>query len=81
MNAALVKKGSNKGLCHLYDAATQNYRALKAAKTDSLEMVLTVILQQCVAYCTQTSLDIDCKLPVEQSFASSIDDMCLACKK
>ena len=30
--------------CHLYDAATQHYRALKSAKADSFETLLTVIL-------------------------------------
>ena len=30
----------------MYDAATQYYRALKAAESDSLDIVLTVILQQ-----------------------------------
>ena len=41
-----VKNGSNKELCHLYDAVIQHYRALKAAKIDSIQTVLTVILQQ-----------------------------------
>ena len=41
-----VKNGSDKELRRLYDAATQHYRALKAAKTDSFDTVLTVILQQ-----------------------------------
>ena len=33
-------------LRRLYDAATKHYRALKAAKSDSFDTVLTVILQQ-----------------------------------
>ena len=41
-----VKNGSDKEIHPLYDAATQHYRPLKAAKADSFEMLLTVILQQ-----------------------------------
>ena len=41
-----VKNDSNKELHHLYDAAIPHYRALKAAKNDSFEAVLNVILQQ-----------------------------------
>ena len=41
-----VKNGSEKELCRLCDAATQHYRALKAANSDSFDTVLTVILQQ-----------------------------------
>ena len=41
-----MKNGSNKELRRLYDAPTQHYRALKAAKSDSFDTVLTVILQQ-----------------------------------
>ena len=41
-----MKSGSEKELRRLYDAATQHYRALKVAKTDSFDTVLTVILQQ-----------------------------------
>ena len=41
-----VKNGSDKELRRLYDAATQHYRVLKAAKSDSFDTVLTVILQQ-----------------------------------
>ena len=46
VDAVPVKSGSEKELRRLYDAATQHYRALKAAKTDSFDTVLTVILQQ-----------------------------------
>ena len=46
MDVVPVKNGRDKELCHLYDAAIQHYRALKAAKMDSFETVLTVILQQ-----------------------------------
>ena len=35
-----------KEIHRLYDAATQHYRALKAAKADSFQTLLTVILQQ-----------------------------------
>ena len=41
-----VKNGSDKEFSCLYDAATQHYRALKAAKNSSFETVLTVILKQ-----------------------------------
>ena len=41
-----LKNGSDKELCRLYDAATQHYRALKAAKSDLFDTVLSVILQQ-----------------------------------
>ena len=41
-----VKNVRDKELRRLYDAATQHYRALKAAKSDSFDKVLTVILQQ-----------------------------------
>ena len=40
------KEHSNNELRRLYDAATQHYWVLKAAKSDSFEMVLTVILKQ-----------------------------------
>ena len=46
VNAVPVKNGSDKELCHLYDAATQYYRGLKAAKNDSFDTVLTLMLQQ-----------------------------------
>ena len=46
VDAVPVKNGSDKELRRLYDAATQHYRALKAAKSDSFDTVLTVILQQ-----------------------------------
>ena len=46
VDAVPVKSGSEKELRRLYDAATQHYRALKAAKADSFDTVLTVILQQ-----------------------------------
>ena len=46
VDAVRVKNGSEKELRRLYDAATQHYRALKAAKSDSFDTVLTVILQQ-----------------------------------
>ena len=42
----LVKNGSDKELRRLYDAATQHYRALKSAKNDSFDTVLTVVPQQ-----------------------------------
>ena len=41
-----VKNGSDKEPCRHYDAATHHYRALKEAKSDSFDTVLTVILQQ-----------------------------------
>ena len=46
VDAVPVKNGSNKELRRLCDAATQHYRVLKAAKNDSFDRVLTVILQQ-----------------------------------
>ena len=46
VDAVPVKNGSENELRRLYDAATQHYRALKAAKRDSFDTVLTVILQQ-----------------------------------
>ena len=46
MDALPVKNGSEKEICRLYDAATLHYRALKAAKADLFETLLTVILQQ-----------------------------------
>ena len=46
VDAVPVKNSSDKELRRLYDAATQHYRALKAAKSDSFDTVLTVILQQ-----------------------------------
>ena len=46
VDAIPVKNGSDRELRRLYDAATQHYRALKAAKHDSFDTVLTVILQQ-----------------------------------
>ena len=41
-----MKNKSDKELRRLYDAATQHYRALKAAMSDLFDTVLTVILQQ-----------------------------------
>lgn len=41
-----VKSSSGKEVCRLYVAATQHYEVLKAAKNNSFEAVLTVILQQ-----------------------------------
>ena len=120
VEAVPVKNGSDKEIRRLYDAATQHYRALKAAKADSFETLLTVILQQKldektrlkwaefnsdndnVPPCTELLkfLDLharhlesvsltshkqtsgsDRKLPVKQSFATSAEDACLACKK
>ena len=46
VDAVPVKNGNDKELRRLYDAVTQHYRALKAAKSDSFDTVLTVILQQ-----------------------------------
>ena len=46
VDAVPVKNGNDKELRRLYDIATQHYRALKAAKQDSFDTVLTVILQQ-----------------------------------
>ena len=46
MNAVPVKNGSDKELRLLYDAVTQHYPALKAAKNDLFAFVLTMILQQ-----------------------------------
>ena len=46
VGAAPVKNGSEKEIRRLCDAATQHYCALKAAKADSFETLLTVILQQ-----------------------------------
>ena len=46
MDEVPVKNGSDKEFGNLCDAATQHYRALKAAKNDSFDTVLTVILQQ-----------------------------------
>ena len=46
MDAVPVKNGSEKELRRLYDAATRYYRALKEAKSDSFDTVLTVILKQ-----------------------------------
>ena len=119
-DAIPVKNGSNKELCHPYDAVMQYYRALKAAKNDSFETVLTVTLQQKPDKKTRLKwagfnsdcknvplwteflkfLDLhaghlesvshsahkqasgsDWKLPVKQSYSTSTDDMCLACKK
>ena len=42
MDAVPVKNGSDKELRCLYDAATQHYRALKAAKAESFKLLLTV---------------------------------------
>ena len=39
-----VKNSSDKEIRCLHDAATQHYRALKAAKADSFDALLTVIL-------------------------------------
>ena len=45
-DAVLVKNGSDKEIRRLYDTAAQHYWVLTAAKNDSFETVLTVILQQ-----------------------------------
>ena len=39
VDAVPVKNRSDKELCRLYDAATQHYRTLKAAKSDSFDTV------------------------------------------
>ena len=41
-----MKNGRDKELRCLYDAGTQHYQALKEAKSDSFDTVLTVMLQQ-----------------------------------
>ena len=41
-----VKSGSDKELCHLYDAVMQHYQALKGVKNDLFHTVLTGIIQQ-----------------------------------
>ena len=46
VDATPVKNDSEKEIHRLYDAATQHYHAMKAAKADSFKMLLTVILQQ-----------------------------------
>ena len=46
VDAAPVKNGSERDIRPLCDAATQHYRELKAAKPNSFETLLTVILQQ-----------------------------------
>ena len=46
MDALPAKNGSDKEICRLSDAATKHYRPLKAAKADSFDTLLTVILQQ-----------------------------------
>ena len=46
VDAVPMKNRSEKELRRLYDAATQHYRALREAKNDSFDTVLTVILQQ-----------------------------------
>ena len=46
MDVIPVKNGSDKELHRLYDDVTQHYQELKAAKSDSIEMLLTVILLQ-----------------------------------
>ena len=46
VDALPVKNGSRKEIRHLFDAATQHYKMLKAAKADSFKTLLTVILQQ-----------------------------------
>ena len=46
VDAVPVKNGRDKELRRLYDAATQHYRALKAAKSYLFDTVLTMILQQ-----------------------------------
>ena len=46
VDAVPVKNSSDKELCRLHDAATRHYWALKAAKNNSFDTVLTVILQQ-----------------------------------
>ena len=46
MDALPVKQGKLREIRRLYDPANQCYRALKAAKADSFEALLTVILQQ-----------------------------------
>ena len=43
---APVKNGSNKELHRLYNAVTQHYRKVKAAKANSFKTLVTVILQQ-----------------------------------
>ena len=46
VDAVLVRYGSDKELCHLYDAVTQDYQALKVRKNNSFEMLLIVILEK-----------------------------------
>ena len=46
VDAVPVKNSSNKEICRLYDPAIQHYQVLKAAKNDSFDTVLTVILHQ-----------------------------------
>ena len=46
MDVLPVKNSTDKKIHRHYDAATQHYRTLKAAKVDSFEALLTVILQQ-----------------------------------
>ena len=46
VDAVPVKNGNNKELHHFYDAAIQHHWALKAAKADLFEKLLTVIVQQ-----------------------------------
>ena len=43
---APIKNGSDKEIRRLYDAVTEHYRTLKAAKAELFETLLTVILQQ-----------------------------------
>ena len=40
VDALAIKNSNNKEIRRLYDAATQHYKALKAAMADSFEMLL-----------------------------------------
>ena len=46
VDAVPVKNGNDMEFRRLYDTSTQHYRALKAAKSDSFDTVVAVILQQ-----------------------------------
>ena len=46
VDASLVRNGSDKDIRHLYDTVKQHHQALKAAKSDSFDTVLTVVLPQ-----------------------------------
>ena len=46
VDAVPVQNGSDKELRRHYDGTAQHYRALKEAKSDSFDTVLTLILQQ-----------------------------------